>query len=128
MIKLQYYCEVYQAIVLVFCDCTVDEMNKYIKDEYELTLDSEEGDYTVHGYTNQFEIYDKATGGYDGTIYIMFLRDTEDRDVLVHESVHLALRILLDRDIAVCPTHQEPVAYYIESWQRRIWEDLKKKK
>lgn len=122
MIHFSFKCEVYSAIVLVFAGCKVDKMSAHMKEEYLVEMPELENSV---GITTQFAIKDTKTGGTDETIYILWVEDSRDIYSIIHECVHLAGRVFADKEITLAPDREEPFAYYVESWVRRIWESIK---
>lgn len=121
MILKKFHCAIYGAIVLLFTDCTGEELNKKLKKDYGFQFQELDG---LLGMVNQADIISKRTGEHDGTIYVIWVSDKKDFYCLVHECVHLAMRILSDREVSFTPNHQEPFAYYVEHWVRELWTAL----
>jgi hypothetical protein len=66
------------------------------------------------GYTFDFTV-DKLT------YYVIALNKKRDFWTLTHEVLHLALRIMRDRGVKLDYNNQEPLAYFVDFLNKKIW-------
>lgn len=104
------YQDLYHANIEFYIDWTLEEYQEYCRKRFGFEWVNHEG---IQGHAAVVD--QKSTGK---TVYLMWARPQKKglkRDsVIVHESVHLANKILKDRGYKFDPEDDEPLAYLVD--------------
>jgi len=128
MILYKAYDALYFATVYLVAGCSFNDCKKIMKTQLKCD-DLEWGDFSgMSGGSWTISIQERGAEEVH-TVFVVWMRRENDLETLIHESLHLALRIF--HRSFMCPIpfeYQEPFAYYATYWVMRFWDYLKKHK
>lgn len=112
MIFKRLYCDIYNAHVLFYTECTQEEFIDHINKKYNILIEDDYSDCL--GITMQANTEER-------TYYIIWVRNLNDTQTLVHEVLHLTYKILDDRGVVLSNDNNEAVAYYLSFWFKKLY-------
>src|SRR5260221_10750108 len=118
------YEPIYKARVHFVYNSTVEELNDWLKKQKREELDLEKSSM---GIFHAFDVPDITNEG-RATAYLVFIHKDADIGTLVHESLHLVIKIFDDVGIEISSKNDEQLAYYQGYWFNLFWKlEMKKK-
>jgi hypothetical protein len=117
MLHVKFQCETYGANVILYSNASGEQVSKNVIKRYGCKVDCSKDDAAAF-----FVLESKKEGV--PTQYLVWVRDPQAIDILAHECIHLAVRVLYDRGINITVKNDEPLAYYHNYLFRTLWNEM----
>lgn len=117
MHTIEHTCEIYHARVVYVAGCGYADLNQFLKDEYgvaEFVANYDDGGFTC--------VIDYVENGENRKIFLVWVEDADDIFTIMHESLHLVVRIFEYTGAAFSGDNEETIARYQEFWARKFTE------
>lgn len=115
MIKFNFRDDVYCADIYVYIGCSYEDLKRDISKDVELSVDGDENN--IVGAVWEF---------LDSSGFLVWVKEEDDFGTIIHESLHLALKIFNSRYIKMDYNNQEPFVYYATYIIMKLKDELEK--